>query len=127
MEVPRIPSLNTYAFLSVLMRTLQFKIFTKQKEGLQLHRKKTGYSSIVEGLTDKVLGHKKPYKNDISCNTMGDSVHSTFQKVQRVHELEFSYASSILSLRYHLYVLYTDYYSTKKCPKNLCYVNTMLL
>ena len=42
LEVPRIPSLNTYAVLIVFMRTLQFTISATQKQGLQLHRKKPG-------------------------------------------------------------------------------------
>ena len=55
-----------------------------------------------------------PKKDDDSRNRMGGSVRSTFQKVQIIHELEFSYASFLLSLRYPLYKLYTDYASTKK-------------
>ena len=46
-------------------------------------------------------------------------VRSTFQKVQRIHELEFLYASSMISLRYRLCVLYTDY-ASKKITQRSC-------
>ena len=39
------------------MRTLHFSVFATQKEEEQLHRKELGKSSILEGLTDKVLGY----------------------------------------------------------------------
>ena len=58
---------------------------------------------------------------------IGGSVWSTFQKVQRIHELEFSYASFMLLLSYRLCGFYTDYALTNKSPKKLCYVNTMLI
>ena len=45
---------------------------------------------------------------------MGGSVRSTFQKVQRMNELEFSYASFMLSLGYCLCGFYTHYASKKK-------------
>ena len=38
---------------------LQFTIFATQKEGLQLHRKEPGKSSIVKELADKILRHAK--------------------------------------------------------------------
>ena len=66
-------------------------------------------------------------KEDDSINRMVDSVRSTFQKVQRINELEFLYASFMLSLHYRLCVFYKGYASTKKSLKKLCYVNTMLL
>ena len=44
------------------MQTLQFTIFETQREGLQLHSKEAGQSSIAEGLTDKVLVHAKAAK-----------------------------------------------------------------
>ena len=66
-------------------------------------------------------------KEEDSQNMMGSSVRSTFQKVQRIHALEFSYASFMLSLRYRLCGFYMDYASTNNYPKKMCYVNTMLL
>ena len=70
----------------------------------------------------------KPWKDDDSRNRWArGSVRSIFQKVQIIHELGFSYASFLLSLRYCLCVVYTLYASTKKCSKKLCYINTMLL
>ena len=69
----------------------------------------------------------KPRKDDDLRNRMGGLVWSTFQKVQRIHELEFLYASFLLSFRYCSCILYTDYASTKKSPKKLCYVINMLL
>ena len=68
-----------------------------------------------------------PQKDDDPRNRTGGLVQEIFQKVQIFHELEFSYASFMLLLRYCLCVLYTDYYSTKKSPKELCYLNTILL
>ena len=58
--------------------------------------------------------HTPSKKEEDSRNRMGGSVWSTFQKIQIIHELEFLYASFILSLRYLLCVLYTDYDYTKK-------------
>ena len=74
-----------------------------------------------------VLFHTNLNKKEDPRNGMGGSVRSKFQKVQRIHELECLYASFMLSLRYRLCGFYTDYASTKKSPKKLCYVNTMLL
>ena len=68
-----------------------------------------------------------PQKDDYPRNSTGGEVQSTFQKVKIIHELEFLYASFMLSLCYCLCVLYTDYASTKKSQKNFCYVNTMFL
>ena len=56
----------------------------------------------------------KPRKDENLRNRAGGSVQSIFQKVQRIHELEFSYASFLLLLRYCLCLLYTDYAYTKK-------------
>ena len=81
----------------------------------------------VRGFMLLIFFHTHSKKNEYPRNRMGNSVRSTFQKVQRIHELEFPYASFMLSLRYHLCGFYTDYASTKKSPKRLCYVNTMLL
>ena len=69
----------------------------------------------------------KPRKEDDLRNRMGGSVWSTIQKVQRIHEIGFLYAYFLLSLRYHFCGLYTDYASTLKSPKKLCYVNTMIM
>ena len=66
-------------------------------------------------------------KGDNSSNSMGGSVRSTFQEVQRIHELQFLYASFMLSLSYRLCSFYKDYAMTKMSSKNLCYNNTMLL
>ena len=52
-------------------------------------------------------------KGEDSRNRMGGLVRSTFQKVQRMNELEFSYASFMLSLHYRLYVFSKDYASSK--------------
>ena len=65
-----------------------------------------------------------PKKDDNSLNRIGGSVRSTIQKVQIIHELEFLYASFMISLCYRLCVFYTDYASTKKSPNNLCHVNS---
>ena len=90
-------------------------------------------TTIAEGLTNKVLGQwkglqtrhsdmPKPRKDDDSRNRMGSSVWSTFQKIQRIHELEFSYASFMLLLRYYLCLFCKDYASTKKqCYVVLCF------
>ena len=56
----------------------------------------------------------KQQKDDDSRDRMGGLVWSTIQKVQRVHQLECSYASFMLSLRYYLCLFYTNYDSTKK-------------
>ena len=66
-------------------------------------------------------------KKDILINRMGGSVQSSFQEVQRIHELQFLYAFFMLSLLYRLYNFYKDYAPKKMFIKNLCYVNTMLL
>ena len=52
-------------------------------------------------------------KEDNLNNRMGGSVRSTFQKVQRIDELEFSYASFMLSLHYRLCGFYKEYASAK--------------
>ena len=64
----------------------------------------------------------KPQKDDDLRDWMGGSVRSKIQKVQRVHQLECSYASFMISLRYYLCLLYTNYASTKKN----CYVVSCL-
>ena len=66
-------------------------------------------------------------KEDNLSNRMGGSVWSSFQKVQRIDELNFLYASFMISLRYRLCGFYEGYDSTKKSLKKLCYVNTMIL
>ena len=57
-------------------------------------------------------------KDDDSRDWMVGSVWSKTQKVQRVHQLECSYASFMLSLRYYVCLFYKNYASTKK----QCYV-----
>ena len=64
----------------------------------------------------------KPQKDDDSRDWMGGSVRSKIQKVQRVHQLEFSYASFMILLRYYFCLFYTNYASTKK----QCYVVSCL-
>ena len=66
-------------------------------------------------------------KDEDLWNRIGGSVCPIFQRVQIIYEIEFSYASFMLSLRCHLCVFYTDYASTKNSPKKFCYVNTILL
>ena len=66
-------------------------------------------------------------KEEYSRNRMGGLVWWTFQKVQIINELEFSYASFMISLHYCLCSFYKDDSSTKKSPNKLCYVNNMLL
>ena len=66
-------------------------------------------------------------KEDSLINSMGGSVRSSFQKVQRIDELKFLYASFMLSLRYRSCGFYKGYDLTKKSLKKLCYVNTMLI
>ena len=70
---------------------------------------------------------QKPRKDDDLRNKMGGLVWSTFQKVQIIHELEFLYASFMISISYCLCGVYTAYASTKKYPNKLCYINTMHL
>ena len=53
-------------------------------------------------------------KEDNSSNRMGGWVRSTFQAIQRIHEIEFSNASFMLSLHYRLCGFYKDYASIKK-------------
>ena len=66
-------------------------------------------------------------KEDNSSNRVVGSVRSSFQKVQRIDELKFLYASFMLSLRYRSCGFYKDYDMTKMSPKKFCYVNTMVL
>ena len=90
-------------------------------------------TTVVEELTNKVLWQwkglqtrclnmSKPNKDDDLRDWMGGSVWSTIQKVQRGHQLECSYASFMLPLRYYLCLFYTNYASTKK----QCYVVSFL-
>ena len=67
------------------------------------------------------LIHAPSKKEEESRNRIGGLVRSTFQKVHRIHELEFSYASFMLSLCYRLCAFYKDYALTKKSPKKLCF------
>ena len=60
------------------------------------------------------LFHAPSKKENDSINRMRGTVQSTFRKVQRIHELEFFYASFMLSLHYCLCGFYTDYDSAKK-------------
>ena len=91
-------------------------------QGLCFFKEPILYGFMIPGLF-----HAPSKKEEDSRNRMGGLVRSTFKKVQRIHELEFLYASFMLSLCYRLCSFYTDYASTKKSPKKLCYVNTMLL
>ena len=72
----------------------------------------------VKGLQTRCSNMSKPQKDDDSRDWMGSSVRSTIQKVHRVHQLECSYASFMLSLRYYLCLFYTKHASTKE----QCYV-----
>ena len=87
----------------------------------------------MEGLTNKVLRQWKglqtrcsnmwnPQKDDNLRDWIGGSVRSTIQKVQRVHQLEYPYATFMLLFRYYLCLFYTNYASTKK----QCYVVSCL-
>ena len=77
---------------------------------------------MLRGFMLLIIFYNPPKKEEDSRNRMGDSDQSSFQKVQRIHELEFLYASFMLSLRYLLCGLYTDYASTKKqCYVVLCF------
>ena len=80
--------------------------------------------AILCGFNIISIFHTPLKKREDSWNRMGGLVRSTFDKVHKVHELVFLYASVMLSLRYCLCGFYTDSDSTKKSPKNLCYVNT---
>ena len=53
-------------------------------------------------------------KYDDSRDLIGCSGLSKTQKVQRIHQIECSYASIMLSLRYCLCLFYTNYDSTNK-------------
>ena len=92
-------------------------------------------TTIMEDLTNKVLRQwnglqtrcssmSKPQKDDDLSDWMGCSVRSKIQKVQRVDQLECSYASFMLSLRYYLCLFYTNYASTKK---RCCFVSCLLV
>ena len=70
--------------------------------------------AILYGFMFLGLFHDPSKEEDYLRNRMGGSFWSTFQKVQRIHELELSYASFMLSLCYHLCVLYIDYASAKR-------------
>ena len=83
--------------------------------------------AILYGFMILGIIHAPLKKEDDLRNIMGGLVRSTFQKVQIIHEIEFLYASCMLSLRYRLCVFYTDYDLTKKSPKKLCYINTVIL
>ena len=50
-----------------------------------------------------------------------------FRRQREFMSLNISYASLMLSLHYRSCSFYKDYALTKKSPKKLCYVNTMLL
>ena len=65
----------------------------------------------------------EPQKDDYLRNRWtGGSVRSIFQKVQRIHDIDFLYASFMLLLHYWLCLLYTDYDSIKKqCYLVLCF------
>ena len=73
------------------------------------------------------LFHAPSKKEVDSRNRMGGLVRSTSQIVEIIHELEFLYASFMLSLHYRSCVFYNDYAMKKMSPKKLCYVNNMLL
>ena len=75
-------------------------------------------TTVVEGLMSKPGKDDDLGTYDDSRGWIGGSGWSKTQKVQIVHQLECSYASIMLSLRYYLCLLYTNYASTKK----QCYV-----
>ena len=77
-------------------------------------------TTVVEGpgLQTRCLNMSKPRKDEDSRDLIGCSGLSKTQKVQRIHQLECSYASIMLSLRYYLLLFYTNYASAKK----QCYV-----
>ena len=102
-----------YLFSLLIMMFLQGLWFTK--------------AAILYGFMILGLFHTPSKKEEDSRNRMGGLVRSTFQKVQIIHELEFLYASFMLSLCYCLCGFYKDYALTKKSPNKFCYVNTMLL
>ena len=77
---------------------------------------------MLRGFMLLIIFYNPPKKEEDSRNRMGDSDQSSFQKVQRIHELEFLYASFMLLLRYYLCLFYTYYASTKKqCYVVLCF------
>ena len=76
-------------------------------------------TTVVEGLglQTRCLNMSKPGKDEDEYSRdwmIGALGRSKTQKVQRVHQLSFSYASIMLSLRYYLCLFYTNYASTKK-------------
>ena len=84
-------------------------------------------TTVVEGpvLQTSRLNMSKPGKDDDdnSRDWMNGALgRSKTQKVQIFHQLSFSYASIMLSLRYYLCLFYTNYASTKK----QCYVVSCL-
>ena len=84
-----------------------------------------GYASTkkryyVGGFMLLIILHTYSKKKEDPRSGMGGSVRSTSPKVQRIHELEFSYASFMLLIRYRLCGFYVYYASKKKSPKKLC-------
>ena len=76
-------------------------------------------TTVVEGpgLQTRCLNMSKPGKDDDDDSrdwVIGALGRSKTQKVQRVNQFSFSYASIMLLLRYYLYLFYTNYVSTKK-------------
>ena len=75
---------------------------------------------ILYGFMILSIFHAPSNKEEDSRNSMGGLVRSAFQKVQIIHELEFLYASFVLSLCYCLCGFHKDCILTKKSPKKLC-------
>ena len=75
-----------------------------------------------KGLQTRCSNISKPQKDDDLRDWMRGLVRSKIQKVQRFHQLECSYASFMLLLRYSLCLFYTNYASTEK----QCYVFSFL-
>ena len=74
-------------------------------------------TTVVEGtvLQTRCLNMSKPGKHDDDDSRdwmIGSLGHSKTQKVQRFHQISFSYSSIMLSLRYYLFLFYTNLNNT---------------
>ena len=95
---------------------MQFLLFLCRPHNLRiLQPKEDNYSDNCSG---RAREDDDLCKDDDSRDWMGGSVWSKTQKEHRVHQLECSYASFMLSLRYYLCLFCINYASTK----NQCYV-----
>ena len=77
-------------------------------------------AAILYGFMILGLFHSSSKKEVDSRNRMGVSVLSTFQKVERIHELEFFVCLFYAIITLSFMRFYKDYAMTKMSPKKLC-------